>query len=70
MPLVIFTRQVPHWRDAVAIDVLIDAGPEAVDALVDVDAGLHGLVAKIGARGNFNFLVFFNKLDNRHIDGP
>ena len=49
MPLVIFTRHVPHWPMPWQLTILVDARAEAVDALVDVDARLDRLLAKIGA---------------------
>ena len=56
--------------EAVAINELVDASPETVDALMDVDASLDGLLPQVRPFGNFNFLVLFDKLDDRHIFRP
>ena len=70
MPLVILTRHVPHWPEPWQFTNLLIARAEAVDALMHVDAGLDRLFAEIGAFGNFDFLVLFDELDKRHVDGP
>ena len=66
MPLVMFTRHVPHWPRPWQLRYWLMRGAEAVEALVDVDAGLDRLLAEIGAFGDFNFLVLFGELDKRH----
>ena len=52
--------------NAVAIEYFVKPRAEAVEALVYIDAGIQSFFAKIGTRRNFNFLVLFDKLDNRH----
>ena len=56
--------------EAVAIEYFVESRAEAVEALVYIDAGLDRFLAKIGTRRNFNFLVLFDELDNRHVAGP
>ena len=70
MPLVICTRHVPHWPRPWQFTILVDRRAEAVDALVHVDARLDRLLAEVRAFGNFDFLVLFDELDKRHVDGP
>ena len=60
---------------SVTIDVLVHGAAKRVDfvtnaaqALIQIDTGLFCFFAKIGAFRNLDFLVFLDKLDDRHRD--
>src|SRR5262249_9531746 len=53
--------------ETVAVQIFINSSAHTVDTLMYVDAGLDGFLAKVRAVWDFDFLILFDELDNRHL---
>lgn len=56
--------------EAVTVHEGVDRSAKSVEPRMHVDARLDSFRAEVRSLGNFDFLVLFDELDQRHIDGP
>ena len=70
MPLVIFTRHVPHWPKPWQLMNLLMPAPKPFTPWCTLMPALIASLRRLAPLGNFDFLVLFDELDKRHVDGP
>ena len=70
MPLVIFTRHVPHWPMPWQFTNLLMPAPKPLTPWWTLMPALIASLRRLAPVRNFDFLVLFDELDNRHVDRP